>query len=213
MEHSEEFQKLLQKYSKLSYIKPQALPDIDLYMDQVTTFMDEKLEHSKRYPEDKILTKTMINNYTKNNLLPPTEKKKYTREHILVLIFIYYLKNILSINDIQTLLAPLEERYFAQDEGTNMKDIYRNIVSLELDMFRPFMKDILRKMQLAEKSFPDEPEEDREYLQNFSLVCMLAFDVYLKKQMIETIVDDLREKEEAAAKTDKGKGKKKKKES
>lgn len=208
MEHSEEFQKLIEKYSKLHYIKPQALPNIDLYMDQVTTFMDEKLEHSKRYPEDKILTKTMINNYTKNNLLPPTEKKKYTREHILLLIFIYYLKNILSINDIQTLLAPLEEHYFAKSEGTNMKDIYRDIVSLEMETFRPFFKDILRKVDLAENAFPDEPEEIREYLQNFSMVCMLAFDVYLKKQMIETIVDDMREKEKAAGAAEKKKKKK-----
>ena len=42
--------------------------DIDLYMDQVTTFMDEHLSDCKRREDDKILTKTMINNYTKNNL-------------------------------------------------------------------------------------------------------------------------------------------------
>ena len=46
-------------------------------MDQVTTFMDEQLEACKRYEDDKILTKTMINNYAKNNLLPcPGEEKK-----------------------------------------------------------------------------------------------------------------------------------------
>ena len=57
-------------------------------MDQVTTFMDSNLKDSKRYNADKILTKTMINNYAKNNLLPPPLKKKYSKEHILVLIFI-----------------------------------------------------------------------------------------------------------------------------
>ncbi len=84
-------------------------------MDQVTTFMEAQLAHSKRYADDKILTKTMINNYAKNNLLPSPEKKRYSKEHLLVLIFIYYFKNILSINDIQTLLGPLTDKYFKSD--------------------------------------------------------------------------------------------------
>ena len=76
-------------------------------MDQVTTFMEENLASTKRHEDDKILTKTMINNYAKNKLLPPPEKKRYSREHLLMLIFIYYFKNILSISDIQTLLGPM----------------------------------------------------------------------------------------------------------
>ena len=62
----------------LDYINPKDIPSIDLYMDQVTTFMDTHLEATKRNEEDKILTKTMINNYAKNNLLPPPVKKKYS---------------------------------------------------------------------------------------------------------------------------------------
>ena len=76
---------------KLDYIDPETIPNIDLYMDQVTTFMDSNLQDSKRRSQDKILTKTMINNYAKNNLLPPPIRKKYSKDHILMLIFIYYL--------------------------------------------------------------------------------------------------------------------------
>ena len=64
---------------KTEPIPPEDIPDIGLYMDQVTTLMDTRLAGSKRYPDDKILTKTMINNYTKNHLLPPSDKKKYSR--------------------------------------------------------------------------------------------------------------------------------------
>ena len=67
-------------------------PTFPYIMDQVTTFMDAQLASSKRYAEDKILTKTMINNYAKNDLLPPPQKKKYSKEHLLTLIFIYYFK-------------------------------------------------------------------------------------------------------------------------
>ena len=73
----------------LSYVQLEKIPGIDLYMDQVTSFMEEELKNTKRNQEDKALTKTMINNYAKNRLLPPPVKKKYSREHILLLLFIY----------------------------------------------------------------------------------------------------------------------------
>ena len=106
---------ILESVSRIDYIKPEDIPNIDLYMDQVTTFMEEQLVSSKRYADDKILTKTMINNYAKNKLLPPPEKKRYSKEHVLMLIFIYYFKNILSINDIQTLLTPITQHLNSGD--------------------------------------------------------------------------------------------------
>lgn len=60
---------ILESLSRIDYIKLEDIPNIELYMDQITTFMNTQLEASKRYPNDKILTKTMINNYTKNDLL------------------------------------------------------------------------------------------------------------------------------------------------
>ena len=79
---------IIRSVSRIDYIKPEDIPGIDLYMDQVTTFMESQLASSKRYPDDKILTKTMINNYAKNNLPPlPGKKKKYSRVHLLLLIF------------------------------------------------------------------------------------------------------------------------------
>ena len=71
---------LLKNLQSIGYVKPEDIPNIDLYMDQITTFMDSQLEASKRHEDDKILTKTMINNYAKNDLLPPPEKKKYSKE-------------------------------------------------------------------------------------------------------------------------------------
>ena len=101
---------ILSSISRIDYVRPGNIPNIDLYMDQVTTFMEEQLQSTKRHKDDKILTKTMINKYAKNNLLPPPVKKKYSKEHVLVLIFIYYFKNILSIKDIEALLAPITEK-------------------------------------------------------------------------------------------------------
>ena len=108
---------------------PEDIPNIDLYMDQVTTLMDSGLSSSKRYEEDKILTKTMINNYAKNNLLP--RRIRIFREHILILTFIYYFKNILAIKDIETLLNPLTETYFRLENQPSLSEIYEEICSME----------------------------------------------------------------------------------
>lgn len=181
---------IINSLKRMDYIRPEEIPNIDLYMDQVTTFMDEHLKASKRYSEDKLLTKTMINNYTKNELLPPPNKKKYSKEHMLLLIFIYYFKNILSISDIQSIFGPLTENYYGKEEGLSLEDIYKGVFELEREQAESLTKDIIRKYSKAEESFAEEEnEENREFLQLFSFICMLSFDVYMKKIIIEKLID------------------------
>lgn len=201
---------VLDKLQKIDYVKPEELPNIDLYMDQVTTFMDSQLASAKRYPEDKVLTKTMINNYAKNNLLPPPVKKKYTKEHVLTLIFIYYFKNILSISDLQRILNPITEKHFASDSDLGLEDIYSEVFSLEHDEVSHLAKDITRIFNVSFDTFADAPEDEKEFLHTFSFICMLSFDVFVKKMMIEKIIDELpkndpREKEKAEKKEKKQK--------
>ena len=184
---------ILDSISRITYIKPEEIPGIDLYMDQVTTFMETHISSSRRNEDDKILTKTMINNYAKNNLLPPPVKKKYSKEHLLMLTFIYYLKNILSINDIQTLLRPLSENYFHGNGNLDMTQLYNEIMNLELKQIEPLAKDVTKKYNLACDSFEEAEEEEKDFLQKFAFVCMLSFDVYVKKQVIEKIVDGMAE--------------------
>ena len=185
---------IIESLERIDYIKPRDIPNIDLYMDQVTTFMEEHLKTSKRYPEDKILTKTMINNYAKNHLLPSPEKKKYSKEHMLLLIYIYYFKGILSIGDIQSLLDPLTERYFRADDSLNMQSIYEEDFSLEKDQVEQMKNDVIEKYKTASATFSDAPEEDKRFLQAFSFICLLSFDVYVKKQVIEKLIDEFPKK-------------------
>lgn len=182
-------QSILTSISHIDHIKTDDIPNIDLYMDQVTTFMDTQLRTSKRYPEDKILTKTMINNYAKNHLLPPPDKKKYSKEHVLILIFIYYFKGFLSITDIQTLLENLTKNYFQSPDGMNMESLYREVFSMEKDQIERMMADIQEKYRTACGTFHEAPEDEQEALHLFSFICLLSFDVYVKKQIIEKIID------------------------
>ena len=182
---------ILDSLSRIDYVHAKDIPDIDLYMDQVTTFMEGQLSSTKRYKEDKILTKTMINNYAKNHLLPAPEKKKYSRDHLLVLIFIYYFKNILSIKDISSILGPVTEKYFHSDSGYDLTYIYEEICRTEKAQIEPTKEAISRLYQLSEESFEALPDEEREYMKLFSFICSLSFDVYVKKLLIEKLIDQL----------------------
>ncbi len=201
---------ILTSLDRIECIEPEDIPNIELYMDQVTTFMDKKLRSTARYPgEDKILTKTMINNYAKNDLLPPPVRKKYSREHVLLLIFIYYYKSILSISDIQTLLKPITEKYFRNDGEFNLESIYREAFGMEKQQLNALKEDVVRKFETAEQTFQDAPEESRDFLRKFSFICTLSFDVYIKKLMIEKMVDELDGGRKGSAGDEKSESKKK----
>ncbi|HAK57681.1 MAG TPA: hypothetical protein DCP06_01740 [Lachnospiraceae bacterium] len=183
---------IINTMKKIDYIDPEIIPDIELYMDQVTTFMDAHLGASRRSDEEKVLTKTMINNYTKNDVLPPPVKKKYSKEHMCLLILLYYFKNVLSIDDIQKIFHPLKEMFYDEkDPSIGVDEIYAQIFTMEKKMTDKLTKDVLRRFQASQELFPDvEDERESDYLSRFAFICLLSFDAYLKKQMVERLIDE-----------------------
>ena len=194
--NSERLSDILSWLDSISYIKTEKIPEVDLYMDQVTSFVDEHLKKTKRSPEDKALTKTMINNYTKNHLLPPSDKKKYSREHVFLLIMIYYLKSMLSISDIQSLLEPLSEKYFPKNEenGLTLSDIYQKIIDDNTANEEYISEDIIKTWERTRNSFAEHSPstEESEYLDDFSFIYQLGYDIYIRKQIIEKLIDKRR---------------------
>ncbi len=189
---------IMASLGRIDAIKLEDIPNIDLYMDQLTTFMDERLKKATRHPgEDKILTKTMINNYAKNDLLPPPVRKKYSKDHLILLIFIFYLKNILSINDIQTLLEPLKNRFHHSDDELNLSKIYNTAYDLQNEELEPLIEDLKKKYDRSLHTFDDMElsEEEKKRMQMFSFVSLLSYDVYVKKLLIEKILDNINEKD------------------
>lgn len=197
----EQYLNELTEYLKsLHHVHAGSLPSLDLYMDQVTGFMEEHLASMKRHPEDKALTKTMINNYAKNKILPPPVGKRYNKNHMLILLLIYYYKSMLSLSDIRTVVDPLAENYFSLHSKPRLTDIYEEIFSFANGEMQSLVEDLKKKFQTANSSFSEQDpafadleEQEREQLQSFSFLSLLAFDVYLKKQLMEKIVDRMEE--------------------
>ena len=166
---------LLDAVDKVDLIDPSDIPNIDLYMDQVTTFMDKHLKQSRRFSEDKILTKTMI--------------KKYTREHIMLLIFMYYYKGILSLQDIQSVLEPIGEKYFHSDSGRSVSDLYAEVIRMDRDRHEDFREEVNDMVDDAADYFSDSADDEREFLRVLSMINMLAYDVFIRKMLIEKLID------------------------
>ena len=180
---------ILGSISRIDFIKSTDIPNIDLYMDQVTSFMEKELKSTKRNDDDKVLTKTMINNYAKNDLLPAPIKKKYSKEHLLLLTFIYYFKNIISMKDIETLLKPITESYFQSEGDINIARIYDEVCAFEKERTKLLQKDIELMYNNSMETFSDVDVENRDYLQFFSFICSLSLDVYAKQLLIEKLID------------------------
>ncbi|MCR4830064.1 MAG: DUF1836 domain-containing protein [Pseudobutyrivibrio sp.] len=193
---------ILHQLSEIDYVHPDDIPNIDLYMDQVLTFLNQELGMVREVNEDKAITKTMINNYTKNQILPPPEKKKYSRDHMLNMIFIYYFKNFLGLKEIKSILEPINEKYYGDSEGLDFFDIYSDMVGYERKVAKEVTKDIIRKYNFSRQVFEDQDEESKDILQDFTFICLLSFDVFVKKMMIEQYISGRGEDQEKKAEKD-----------
>ena len=137
------------------------LPEIDLYLDQVVSYLEKYLEQYNVTKEDKIITKTMINNYVKLGIMPAPEKKKYSREHIAYLMVICVLKQVYSINDIGKLIS-LTIQYFELSKAYN-----RFCANLEISIKNVFLR---KEFQNVEKMTEEQ---------------------YLLKNVVQSIADKL----------------------
>lgn len=210
---SEEMKRELDEiFDAFPHIHTTDIPGIDLYMDQVTTFLQENLRGLSRDPDgDKFLTKTMINNYVKNKVLFPPVKKKYNRDHIMLLIVIYYMKSFLSIGDIRSVIGPIMDRYAEipvdrkkdtadrkkdpvdrqkeNEQSLRIRDIYESVFSdIEAELPR-IREDMEESIRFASERYSEAAEEEREELQRFSLICRLSAEVYMRKFFIERLLD------------------------
>ena len=175
-------------------VRPEEIPNIDVYMDQLTTFMDEHLRMFTRDPErDKVLTKTMINNYTKNKLLPPPNKKKYSPDHLILMIYIFYLKKNFSIEDIGRFIRPLRNVMEESDMPDSLKDIFGESLVWSGEEQAFIRRELDRLFEKSSEKFSDFPEPRRTELRTFAFLKLLALEVHIRQVVIEKLLDLYRE--------------------
>ena len=171
-------------------IEEDTIPNLDLYMDQVITLFENKLSHTKRYEEDKLLTKTMINNYIKDKVLIPAVKKKYTKEHILLMILLYDLKQVLAIGDIKHLFGILIENGEVNSEV--LSDIYQIFIDLKLEEASTFEKEVskIEDSIYTKIDLLSLDDIDKEKLMSMVQVILLTEKANYYKRLAEKIIDE-----------------------
>lgn len=187
----EDLAMLINNMSLLDDIKLSEIPNIDLYMEQVTTFFDDKLGHLKRSKDDKILTKTMINNYTKSGILMPPKNKKYSKRHMILLILIYYLKQILSINDIHDIITPiLNNLNTEEDDIIALEDIYTMIIEIKQREFESYCDVFDDKFKMIREETKNLTGQNKELAELFLTVLILVAQADAQKRLAEKLIDN-----------------------
>lgn len=177
-----------QKIESVHVVEIEDIPTIQLYMDQVTTFMDQVLAEYKRTPDSKILTKTMINNYTKAKIFPPPVKKKYGRTHLMLLIMIFHLKSVLSIRDIGILFQPILRCSSLEQMERQTEKVYAGFVELQ----KVNQSNLKASSEgnadgtLFEKEILSRYEDD---MKSLMLVLLLSIRANSDKNLAESVLD------------------------
>jgi hypothetical protein len=182
--------KLIDEVCTFDEINLSDIPCVDLYMDQVTTFFDEKLKNLKRDEEDKILTKTMINNYAKAKLLLPVKGKKYTKEQIVLLSLIYNLKQILSINDIGSVLSPIIKSLNTGNKSIPLEEIYSSFLDINKIQMEELNSSFKDKALLVRGKASNIDADNKDLTMQILTVLMLISSANAQKRMAEKIIDN-----------------------
>ncbi|ESU32205.1 hypothetical protein G3A_12135 [Bacillus sp. 17376] len=165
------------------------IPEIDLYMDQVIQLFEKNFGSWTRNEDEKVLTKTMINNYAKGKLFFPIKNKKYSREHMILISLIYQLKGGLSIQDIKQTLEGVNQKTESGD--IPLGHFYQSYLKLYEKNVEIFSEDVLKTEQDVRQEVKrleaDEPEELETVLLIASLINISNF----YRRTAEKLVDRL----------------------
>lgn len=190
----ESIEALLSPLKDMKEIDLADIPCLDLYMDQVTTLFDDRLSPQKRNDEDVVLTKTMINNYAKAKILPPIKNKKYNKQQIILLILIYNLKQVLSLEDIKSIFDPILNKLSENPSETDFLDeIYTKFLTEKKALSGIIVDDFINKLKDSSISSSDSEDNILDLLMK---VFVLVSCANIQKRMAEKIIDSYFKKQE-----------------
>ncbi|WP_251550927.1 DUF1836 domain-containing protein [Neobacillus muris] len=165
------------------------IPNIDLYMDQVIQLFESKFAEAKRNDDEKILTKTMINNYAKGKLIFPIQNKKYSKEHLILISLIYQLKGALSINDIKTTLDGINKRIIKED--IDLESFYNSYLKLSSSNAAALKIDVEKRAEEVSAEISDGQTGNTAYLEQVLMIASLAHMSNLYRKAAEKLVDGI----------------------
>ena len=192
-------------------LRSEEIPAIDLYLDQILSLALKKKQESSSRFQDRVLTKTMVNNYSKDGLIRPIKGKKYSKEHILQMLLVSEMKNTLSIGEIRCVLQGL---YQLPDYSQEKLDrVYTRYLEAKERQRAAFVDLVMRYVEESGYSL----ENDEDFL--VMLLSLANLSSYLKNTVQELLEEtypappeeaEMKEREKEEKKAEKEKEKKEK---
>ena len=158
---------IIEKEVQKSSITSKDIPDLDLYMDQIMTLFDSHLANNKKNEDDKLLTKTMINNYSKSKVIT----------QVIQMLMIYQLKNNLSIQEIKDLLIPIYE------SNTDLSKLYDHFIEIKHSINQQLQK-------MIQQIIKDYQLDINQYHDLFLLIASLSTLSYSLNNIAESIIEE-----------------------
>ncbi|MEO2077968.1 MAG: DUF1836 domain-containing protein [Bacillus sp. (in: firmicutes)] len=185
----EEINRIINQLALETNITLEEIPKIDLYMDQVIQLFEGKFNETKRNEDEKILTKTMINNYAKGKLIFPIQNKKYSKEHLILISLIYQLKGALSINDIKVTLDGINKKI--EKEDIDIESFYTSYLHLTSQNAKDFKEDIEQRVKEVKEEITQAQKKDSANLEQVLMISSLVHMSNLYRRVAEKLVDGL----------------------
>ena len=152
------------------------IPDIGLYLEQVTKYISEYAQALSQPP----LTGSMVSNYVKKGIIKSPVKKQYDREQIAHLMFITLAKSILSLDDLQKFILLQQQTYAV---STAYDYFCRELEAALHFVFDPSEEPI---------RVPPSNGDEKTILRN--IVITIAHKIYLEKY-ISAVTEELSREE------------------
>ncbi|HLR61297.1 MAG TPA: DUF1836 domain-containing protein [Lentibacillus sp.] len=166
------------------------IPDLNLYMDQVIQLFERQFADTKRNEDEKVLTKTMINNYAKGKLFFPVENKKYTKEHLILISMIYQMKGALSISDVKTTLDKMNEKV-TDDDAFDLQEFYECYLQMVENSAEKFKVDLQAHYNELTKEIRKLEDRDEDYLEQLLLIALFTNMSNYYRRAAEKMVDEI----------------------
>jgi len=191
MRYEEFIRDIVEKYVGRGLISIDLLPEMEIYMDQVETFMNRKLDIYKTKEKDKVITKTMIGNYVKHKMLPRPVNKKYSKDHLIMLSLIFYLKGTFQMEEIEKILEPLMTNYNSEfDDKIDLTALYEGIVSVQEEELQTLGPNISGIIEKSKHCLKETELSDDDMLELFMLIVILSMKADAQKFLAHKLLQE-----------------------
>ena len=189
MRYEEYLKTQLIKLKEAGLITTQDLPDMDLYIDQVSTVFQKFLDKLDGSLADKYVTKPMINNYAKRGLIARPDGKRYTRDHMVMIAMVIYLRSIFKMEDISKIMKPLIDNYSSEYDDTISPELVYSLAQKATENSRQeFFSGIDESVSVMKSQIEDTDLADDQSMEVLVLILTLAMRAEMEKYLADRLM-------------------------